>query len=150
VSPSLAAIALNLYKKEELGEIQDDGLERGYDSIVFITELLESRQFLEKLFDLRSLGMACQVVDDVLDCESDFAANQLNCLATPRWRQHIDFMRAELAPRRMRPLFAKSRVLKIAVERAIQKGEKFLRVGLPSLERSSLLRSAEFPQPRHG
>lgn len=133
VGTDLAAIAVDLYRKEECDELTDDGLERGYDAIVFVSELLESRAMLERTFDLRRLGLACQVVDDTLDLEEDLAGNDVNCLMTPRWREHLEFMRNELTFDRMRPLYSKSIILRLAVERAIKKAEDLLRRGLPSL-----------------
>jgi hypothetical protein len=88
---------------------------------------------LERTFDLRRLGLACQVVDDTLDLEEDLAGNDVNCLTTPRWREHLEFMRNELTFDRMHPLYSKSMILRLVVERAIKIAEGFLRGGLPSM-----------------
>ena len=42
-----------------------------------ITTLLGTTQYWESTFDLRSLGMALQVVDDLLDLPADRASGEI-------------------------------------------------------------------------
>ena len=121
---ALAPIALDLYDKEATGSITDDGLERGYDSILFITGLLGSRPQIERRFDLKRLGMALQVVDDVLDYESDRRSGELNCLVSPRRAQYLALMETELSNERMSELYTRGWLLRAVVRYALRKATK--------------------------
>jgi hypothetical protein len=127
VGSGLAAIALELYDKEAAESVADDGLERGYDSIRFITGLLGSQHRIEKRFDLKRLGMALQVVDDVLDYEDDLSKGELNCLVFPRWREHLEFMEAELTGKQMGILYSQGWVFRVVVRHALQKARRLRR-----------------------
>ena len=136
-----SAIALDLYDTEATGSITDDGLERGYDSILFITGLLGSRPQLERRFDLRRLGMALQVVDDVLDYESDRRSGELNCLASPRRAQYLALMETELSSERMSELYTQGWMLRAVVRYALRKATKLRR------EWTEAGRSVALPRP---
>ena len=129
--PESVALALTLYDREWQGLIANDGLERGSCALFLVLRMLGSLAYWQSQLNLGTLGLALQVVDDVLDFEADVAKNETNCLTTPHWRDHLRFMKSELDLPVVRQLYVRGPVLWMAVTWAQKKAERFVRQGLP-------------------
>ena len=71
--------------------------------------------------------MALQVIDDVLDYEQDLHKGELNCLASSRWEEHLDFMEMELDPERMSTLYSRGLVFRAVIRFARRKARRLRR-----------------------
>lgn len=123
-SPQLRYMALDLLEKDQHGKLSRDGLERGIISARFITGIIGSALHFERLADLHRLGMALQVVDDVLDYEADIASGDSNCLNSNHWREHLALLEQTLADAEASRLFPHGTVLRFVIRRAREKAAR--------------------------
>jgi hypothetical protein len=145
---TLVSIATKLYQKEMDGCVANDGLERGVDSLEFILGVLKSKDRVRKVFDLQLLGMALQVVDDVLDIEDDLLSGDLNCLLADGKDDYLRLMFDQLSGRRLQFLSDHAPVFHAAVRKALQKAESIISgeyriVQMHKLNRATLSESSE-------
>ena len=116
----LSYIALDLYAKDAGGQLDEDGLERGSIALRFVTRLIGSEGFFAERIDIDYAGRLWQLVDDLLDYESDLQAGDLNCLQSSNRLQYLK--RAEsLLLEPFASTFLKDRVLAYAARRAVEK-----------------------------
>jgi hypothetical protein len=121
VPDDLRIMAMELLEKDRRGELSDDGLERGVTSVRFITGLIGSRLHFEKLVDLHRLGMACQIVDDVLDYEADIHFRDTNCLCSSHREEYLRLLAEMLPESETARIFPYGGVLRYAIKRANEK-----------------------------
>lgn len=126
VNPELAELALSLYGKESGGSLLDDGLERGVVALQFVTSLIGSKETFRDRTDLRSLGMLCQIADDILDYESDIRRNELNCLASSKRDQYLEFFLTEMTEEEIDRLFPNGPALSFVLRRARSRARMML------------------------
>lgn len=121
VSYSLRCMALDLLERDRLRMLGNDGLERGITSALFITGLIGTKDSFEKLVDIRQLGMALQVVDDVLDYEEDFTQGDTNCLTSNNRQKYIALLNEVLCESETARLFPYGTVLTRVIRHAREK-----------------------------
>jgi hypothetical protein len=118
--PDLSDIALDLYAKDARGQLDEDGLERGSIALRFVTRLIGSEGFFAERIDIDYAGRLWQLVDDLLDYESDLQAGDLNCLQSSNRLRYLK--RAEsLLLEPFASTFLKDRVLAYAAQRAAER-----------------------------
>lgn len=88
-------LTMRLYWADCHEVLRDDGLERGCVAVRFIVGVVGSEAHFAQ-FGIDRLGRVLQIVDDILDVESDSRFGELNCLNTPRAAEHIKYLRANL------------------------------------------------------
>ncbi|HPN32127.1 MAG TPA: hypothetical protein PKY81_14340 [bacterium] len=79
-NPESREIALKLFKDDLIGNFQEDGLERGSQSLLFFKYLINS-SFLNTYSTKQILkyGRLLQIIDDILDFKEDNKNQHLNC-----------------------------------------------------------------------
>jgi hypothetical protein len=82
-------MAVALYGIERSERLEEGGLSRGVVALSFVTQVIGSQGYLERIADMRELGTVCQIVDDVLDLESDTLTGDTNCLQTPARHDYL-------------------------------------------------------------
>lgn len=122
VSVDLADMALGLLNRDLNSGLEYDGLERGIVATRFVLEMMGLKEFFRDKVDVDELGVNLQIVDDVLDYESDIKAGDQNCLTSLKnryayLRQLLDFFDEQ----RIDALFPHAGVLGIAIRRARNK-----------------------------
>ena len=80
VGPELQTLTMALYKKDELGVLDMDGLERGPLALELVTKHIGSWGYYGQRSSVVQLGTVLQVCDDMMDYESDMLADDMNCL----------------------------------------------------------------------
>jgi hypothetical protein len=113
--PSWACeITMDLYEREIAGILRDDGLERGAIAFDFAVGVIGIQsQFTKR--EIAELGVLLQIVDDVLDLESDRANGELNCLLSPRREVYLNRLNSGIAGLSQR--FATSPVMAFVLRR---------------------------------
>lgn len=115
-----------LLDRELSCELQFDGLERGVTAFAFITKLMGTDSFYDSGSRKHLLGMALQVVDDLLDYQHDVALGEINCLRSERAAQYVSLMKSVLDSDKLPLLFSRSFFLRNAIKKAQKQGQKFL------------------------
>ncbi len=124
LAPSpLADLALTLYHRDRLAQLDDDGLERGAVSLEFICGLMGSSADFDP-FTVPELGLLCQIVDDVLDLEGDVQRDELNCLRTPNRGLHLAALLQAIPA--MNHVFRRRFLMRLVIGRAARKAELLL------------------------
>lgn len=94
VRPADQALAMDLLRAEESGQLSNDGLSRGPIALRFVSNLMGI------CLEPTRLGILFQIVDDVIDFEEDLADGQMNCLNSNNrvlyLRMVLDYPMAEL------------------------------------------------------
>jgi hypothetical protein len=128
LEPGLQSLALDLYDKELLNELEEDGLDRGYIALRFTLRLMGCEKAREGLWpNVDEIGRLFQIVDDVLDYEQDVASGEMNCLNSIRRDEYLRQLIEKFAPSETQRLLGKTRsVLIIAIERARKRAEELL------------------------
>jgi hypothetical protein len=116
VPNDLRVMAMELLSRDRREVLSDDGLERGVTSVRFVTGLIGSRSHFEKLTDLNRLGMALQIVDDVLDYEADTHAGDTNCLCSSRREEYLKLLAETLPEFELVRLFPQGKILRYVVK----------------------------------
>lgn len=122
----LRSIVLELLERDARGELRYDGLERGIVSARCITEIIGSSSHFEAMADPEELGMALQVVDDILDYEADIRAGDKNCLTGPHRDQYIRLLMDVFPKAEVTRLFPHGKVLRYVIGRANEKALKLI------------------------
>jgi hypothetical protein len=117
-SPKLREMALHLLEKDRQQDLCFDGLERGITSTLFVTGLIGSTPYYEKNACISRLGMALQVVDDVLDYELDAIIGDTNCLKSNNWKEYLFLLEEVLPETETKRLFPFGLILKRVIRRS--------------------------------
>ena len=107
-SPKLVSLVKDLRSKEINNLLTDDGLERGIISLDFIIGHIgiESEWDVNfKLNNKNDIGLALQLIDDVLDYHEDKAYKHLNCLIVGNKQEYIQTIPLKIDLLRNLPLF---------------------------------------------
>ena len=124
----LQVLVMELYEKECLSLLTEDGLERGSIALRFTLKMMGAEKAREiEWGNIDELGRLLQIVDDVLDYEEDIISGDQNCLASIRRNVYLRELLAKLNPRESRKLFGDRRSVLVAViEQAGKKAEQLL------------------------
>ena len=118
-------LALELYEKDANGRLDEDGLERGSLALKFVVRVIGSEPFFAEKIDIDFAGRLFQLVDDLLDYESDIKSGDLNCLESSNRRLYL--RRAELLL--LDPVasaFLEDRVLAHLAQKAAEKAQSMM------------------------
>lgn len=118
-----AELALVLYDKDRRDCLDNDGLERGQLALQFVCQLMRIDQSFDR-FSCESLGTLLQIVDDVLDLESDVTRGELNCLQNDRRGAHLEAL-VEAMPD-LRRLFRRHLIMQVVLSRADHRARELL------------------------
>ncbi|MBI2074911.1 MAG: hypothetical protein HYT83_03700 [Candidatus Levybacteria bacterium] len=130
VSSELADMALGLLERDLKGELRYDGLERGIVALNFVLEMMGLRKLFEERTDVDRLGIQLQIVDDVLDFESDGKNSDQNCLTSlPNRSFYLTSLIAYFDEESIHRLFPHAGVLGFAIRRARKKAINILTFG---------------------
>ncbi len=126
-SPELAEMALDLYRRDAGESLTDDGLERGIIAFRFVLSMMGLTEQFQKKTDIDNLGLLLQVVDDVLDYESDTTTGDLNCINSPKAQEYLHRLDTEMTDAQIRLLFPNSRLLFYVIRNSRRKAHKLLK-----------------------
>lgn len=128
----IADIALELYGKDVHGQLDEDGLERGSMALKFVTRTIGSEGFFAERIDIDFAGRLWQLVDDLLDYDSDLKNGDLNCLTSANRASYLK--KAELLlvdP--FASTFLRDRVLAHAIRRAVEQAHALVLKSQPEI-----------------
>ncbi len=123
----LAAMALDLYRKDSAGTLASDGLERGIIAFHSILEVMGLTNRFKQKANIDDLGLMLQLVDDVIDYEIDSRNGDQNCINSPHGRYYLCRLIAEMSDEQVRLLFPESRILLHVIRRSRRKAHKLLK-----------------------
>jgi len=133
-SDDLAQMAIDLYEKELTSDVRNDGLERGSIAFHFVIKMME----IERNFnDHEEIGHFLQIVDDILDYESDLLHGDLNCLTTKRKNMYLTLLIKDFTMERAERLFPHGFFLHKVIRIARKKAINMLQENQSNVEKSS-------------
>ncbi len=121
VTSDLQGIAMDLAERDNNNQLQHDGLERGVITLQFILPLMGSLANIKREVDLQTLGLSCQIVDDILDIQEDTDRDELNCLLSPRANVYLDYFINNFPSEKIYHLFGRKTALSHAFTMARNK-----------------------------
>jgi hypothetical protein len=133
VSRSEFDLAMDLYEKEHLSLLTDEGLERGPIALRFTLQVMRCEGKQERAWgDLNHVGRLLQIVDDVLDLEQDLARGEMNCLISEKRKTYLEELLLHLSALNVRRLFGSdSSILTFIIGQARKKAEVLLAESVP-------------------
>jgi hypothetical protein len=126
VSPELKSMALELLDRDMAGHLQHDGLERGVVALRFVLELMGLQENFETKTDVDKLGIDLQIIDDVLDYESDIPVGDTNCLTSNNRTTYLKQVVDAFSDESIQNLFPHAGVLGFAIRKARNKAQQML------------------------
>ncbi len=116
----LSCLAQSLYDAEMRRELSEDGLERGVVAFRFVIAMMGIEQVTAEEYSIHDLGRTLQLIDDLLDFESDSKSGDKNCLSSTR---SLEFLRegVALTQSRLAPFLLRDSILARVTEAAVKK-----------------------------
>jgi hypothetical protein len=87
-----AGLAIQLYRQEKSGILEDDGLSRGTIALEFVTKIMGSESFIRREIDFNNFGIVMQIVDDVFDVEEDQREQKTNSLFCEKRNEYLKML----------------------------------------------------------
>ena len=86
-SLGLTRLALGLLDRDSKGVLLEDGLERGVTALEFVLQMMRVREIFDRKCNIQKLGTNLQIIDDIIDWESDSVKGDDNCLTNTNLRE---------------------------------------------------------------
>lgn len=126
-SPELTSPALGLLDRDSKGALLDDGLERGATALEFVLQMMKVREIFDRKCSIQQLGTSLQIVDDVIDWESDVSKGDENCLTNVGLREtYLSRLQEDFDDSTVQRLFPYGAVLGLVIKHTKQKAADML------------------------